>query len=132
MIFQELRAARECQAGPVSQQVPLSWMERPLEAPPRRRAEDTVDSELQRAPSLLPSDYLLDINKALLAMADIELLLNSSELSSGLYEDFSSQEDALKVGLHAFFCWMNIYFFFTSAVRRCSCLCLCAVSVREP
>lgn len=45
------------------------------------------------------SDYLVDINKVLLAMADNELLLNSSELSSGLYEDFSSQEDTLKVGL---------------------------------
>ncbi|XP_075869628.1 utrophin isoform X3 [Nelusetta ayraudi] len=42
------------------------------------------------------SDYLVDINKVLLAMADNELLLNSSELSGGLYEDFSSQEDTLK------------------------------------
>ncbi|XP_028970380.2 LOW QUALITY PROTEIN: dystrophin [Esox lucius] len=49
-----------------------------------------------RAPSLSPSDYLLDINKVLLAMADNELLLNSSELSSGLYEDFSSQDDMLR------------------------------------
>uniref|UniRef100_A0A3P9A6P6 Utrophin n=1 Tax=Esox lucius TaxID=8010 RepID=A0A3P9A6P6_ESOLU len=48
------------------------------------------------APSLSPSDYLLDINKVLLAMADNELLLNSSELSSGLYEDFSSQDDMLR------------------------------------
>ncbi|CAI5683822.1 unnamed protein product [Oreochromis niloticus] len=48
------------------------------------------------APSLTPSDYLLDINKVLLAMADNELLLNSSELSGGLYEDFSSQEDTLR------------------------------------
>lgn len=46
-----------------------------------------------------PSDYLVDINKVLLTMADNELLLNSSELSGGLYEDFSSQEDTLKVGL---------------------------------
>lgn len=44
-----------------------------------------------RAPSLSPSDYLLNINKVLLAMADNELLLNSFELSSGLYNDFSSQ-----------------------------------------
>lgn len=44
-----------------------------------------------------PSDYLVDINKVLLAMADNELLLNSSELSGGLYENFSSQEDTLKV-----------------------------------
>ncbi|XP_061603064.1 utrophin isoform X1 [Cololabis saira] len=46
--------------------------------------------------SLTPSDYLLDMNKVLLAMADNELLLNSSELSGGLYEDFSSQEDTLR------------------------------------
>ncbi|XP_056150942.1 dystrophin isoform X3 [Lampris incognitus] len=52
--------------------------------------------EHSRASSLSPSDYLLDINKVLLAMADNELLLNSSELSGGLYEDFSSQEDTLK------------------------------------
>uniref|UniRef100_A0A8C4GNV1 Utrophin n=1 Tax=Dicentrarchus labrax TaxID=13489 RepID=A0A8C4GNV1_DICLA len=52
--------------------------------------------ERSSAPSLSPSDYLLDINKVLLAMADNELLLNSSELSGGLYEDFSSQEDTLR------------------------------------
>ncbi|XP_022533278.2 utrophin isoform X1 [Astyanax mexicanus] len=46
--------------------------------------------------SVSPSAYLLDVNKGLLAMADNELLLNSSELSSGLYEDFSSQEDTLR------------------------------------
>lgn len=46
-----------------------------------------------------PSDYLVDINKVLLTMADNELLLNSCELSGGLYEDFSSQEDTLKVVL---------------------------------
>ncbi|XP_043925536.1 utrophin isoform X2 [Protopterus annectens] len=45
---------------------------------------------------LYPSDYLVEINKVLLAMADTELLLNASELNSGLYEDFSGQEDALK------------------------------------
>ncbi|KAK6295538.1 hypothetical protein J4Q44_G00347640 [Coregonus suidteri] len=32
-------------------------------------------------------------------MADNELLLNTSELSSSLYEDFSSQEDTLRVSL---------------------------------
>ncbi|XP_032398145.1 dystrophin isoform X3 [Etheostoma spectabile] len=52
--------------------------------------------ERSSTPSLSPSDYLLDINKVLLAMADNELLLNSSELSGGLYEDFSSQEDTLR------------------------------------
>lgn len=54
--------------------------------------------ERSSAASLRPCDYLLDINKVLLAMADNELLLNSSELSGGLYEDFSSQEDTLRVG----------------------------------
>ncbi|XP_053737339.1 dystrophin isoform X2 [Synchiropus splendidus] len=47
-------------------------------------------------PAFSSSDYMLDINKVLLAMADNELLLNSSELSGGLYEDFSSQEDTLR------------------------------------
>ncbi|XP_051909445.1 utrophin isoform X3 [Hippocampus zosterae] len=49
-----------------------------------------------RISSQSPSSFLLDINKVLLAMADNELLLNSSELSGGLYEDFSSQEDTLR------------------------------------
>ncbi|XP_059842070.1 utrophin-like isoform X5 [Hypanus sabinus] len=48
------------------------------------------------ASQYFPSDYLLDINKALLALADVELLLNAPELHSGKYEDFSSQEDSLK------------------------------------
>uniref|UniRef100_A0A7N6ANK1 Utrophin n=1 Tax=Anabas testudineus TaxID=64144 RepID=A0A7N6ANK1_ANATE len=52
--------------------------------------------ERSSAHSLSPSDYLLDINKVLLAMADNELLLNSSELSGGRYEDFSSQDDMLR------------------------------------
>uniref|UniRef100_A0A8C9V4T0 Utrophin n=1 Tax=Scleropages formosus TaxID=113540 RepID=A0A8C9V4T0_SCLFO len=59
---------------------------------PWRRLEKPMEKSLL----LTPSDYLLDINKALLAMADVELLLNASELCSGLYEDFSAQEDALK------------------------------------
>ncbi|KAI1897629.1 hypothetical protein AGOR_G00085230 [Albula goreensis] len=63
---------------------------------PQEEALGTVEEVKEKTPSLMPSDYLLDINKVLLAMADNELLLNSSELSSGLYEDFSSQEDALK------------------------------------
>ncbi|XP_035534199.1 dystrophin isoform X2 [Morone saxatilis] len=58
--------------------------------------EEMSSVERSSAPSLSPSDYLLDINKVLLAMADNELLLNSSELSGGLYEDFSSQEDTLR------------------------------------
>lgn len=56
--------------------------------------------ERSSTPSLSPSDYLLGINKVLLAMADNELLLNSTELSGGLYEDFSSQEDTLRVSQH--------------------------------
>ncbi|XP_037606999.1 dystrophin isoform X1 [Sebastes umbrosus] len=59
-------------------------------------AEEMSSVERSSAPSLRPCDYLLDINKVLLAMADNELLLNSSELSGGLYEDFSSQEDTLR------------------------------------
>ncbi|KAF0023578.1 hypothetical protein F2P81_024208 [Scophthalmus maximus] len=59
-------------------------------------AEEMSAVERSSAPSLSCSDYLLDINKLLLTMADNELLLNSSELSGGLYEDFSSQEDTLK------------------------------------
>lgn len=58
--------------------------------------------ERSSAPSLKPSDYLLDINKVLLAMADNELLLNSSELSGGLHEDFSTQEDTLRVGRRSY------------------------------
>lgn len=64
-------------------------------------AQEMSSVERSSAPSLSPSDYLLEINKVLLAMADNELLLNSSELSGGLYEDFSSQEDTLKVGPHS-------------------------------
>ncbi|XP_058880101.1 dystrophin-like isoform X2 [Acipenser ruthenus] len=55
-----------------------------------------VGYEAVDGPSLFASDFLLEVNKVLLAMADIELLLNSPELNSGIYKDFSSQEDALK------------------------------------
>ncbi|XP_030052433.1 utrophin isoform X2 [Microcaecilia unicolor] len=47
-------------------------------------------------PSLFPSNYIVEINKVLLAMADVELSLNAPELNSGIYEDFSTQEDSLK------------------------------------
>ncbi|KAJ3606664.1 hypothetical protein NHX12_026183, partial [Muraenolepis orangiensis] len=59
---------------------------------------DMSVSPVERVAPGVPSasDYLLDINKVLLAMADSELLLNSQELSGGLYEDFSSQEDSLR------------------------------------
>ncbi|XP_058469744.1 utrophin isoform X4 [Solea solea] len=73
-------------------------------SPPRTLTEETREPSVEEmsaverssVASVSPSDYLLDINKLLLAMADNELLLNSSELSGGLYEDFSSQEDTLK------------------------------------
>nr|XP_021548939.1 utrophin [Neomonachus schauinslandi] len=44
----------------------------------------------------LPTDYLVEINKVLLAMDDAELSLNAPELSTVVYEDFSFQEDSLK------------------------------------
>uniref|UniRef100_A0A673JTT1 Utrophin-like n=1 Tax=Sinocyclocheilus rhinocerous TaxID=307959 RepID=A0A673JTT1_9TELE len=65
-------------------------------SPPRQRSESSLSPQDERSASVSPSDYLLDINKVLLAMADNELLLNSSELSGGLFEDFSSQEDTLR------------------------------------
>ncbi|KAM7135653.1 utrophin isoform 2-T2 [Molossus nigricans] len=46
--------------------------------------------------SPLPTDYLVEINKVLLSMDDVELSLNTPELSTAVYEDFSFQEDALK------------------------------------
>ncbi|XP_053316532.1 utrophin isoform X2 [Spea bombifrons] len=47
-------------------------------------------------PSLLPSDYLVEINKVLLSMADAELLLNAQDLNCGEYENLSMQEESLK------------------------------------
>ncbi|XP_032340981.1 utrophin isoform X10 [Camelus ferus] len=44
----------------------------------------------------LPTDYLVEISKILLSMDDVELSLNTPELSSVVYEDFSFQEDSLK------------------------------------
>ncbi|XP_072499637.1 utrophin-like isoform X6 [Notamacropus eugenii] len=44
----------------------------------------------------LPTDYLVEINKVLLSMAHIELLLNSTNLSSGFSEQFSAQEESVK------------------------------------
>ncbi|XP_077206954.1 utrophin isoform X2 [Paroedura picta] len=46
--------------------------------------------------SPFPAEYLVEINKILLSMADAELLLNAPELHAGIYEDFSTQEDSLK------------------------------------
>lgn len=64
---------------------------------PLQRSESSLSPQDESSASVSPTDYLLDINKVLLAMADNELLLNSSELSGGLFEDFSSQEDTLRV-----------------------------------
>ncbi|XP_050952998.1 dystrophin isoform X7 [Labeo rohita] len=66
-----------------------------LSSPPQR-SESSLSPQDESSASVSPTDYLLDINKVLLAMADNELLLNSSELSGGLFEDFSSQEDTLR------------------------------------
>ncbi|XP_038957890.1 utrophin isoform X9 [Rattus norvegicus] len=46
--------------------------------------------------SALPADYLVEINKILLTLDDIELSLNIPELNTTVYEDFSFQEDSLK------------------------------------
>ncbi|KAM4522124.1 utrophin isoform 2-T2 [Odontesthes bonariensis] len=59
-------------------------------------SEEMPEPDLSSTLSLTPSDFLLEIHKVLLAMADNELLLNSTELCGGLYEDFSSQEDTLR------------------------------------
>lgn len=47
--------------------------------------------------SFLPSDYLVEINKVLLSIADTELLVNAPELSIGEYENFNVQEELLTV-----------------------------------
>ncbi|XP_021114944.1 utrophin isoform X4 [Heterocephalus glaber] len=46
--------------------------------------------------SSLPPNYLVEINKILLAMDGVELSLNVPELNTTVYEDFSFQEDSLK------------------------------------
>ena len=73
-------------------------------------------SPVERAAPAGPSasDYLLDINKVLLAMADSELLLNSQELSGSNYEDFSTQEDTLRVGEPAYFVHQQIAYLIIS------------------
>ncbi|XP_057617768.1 utrophin isoform X1 [Chionomys nivalis] len=48
------------------------------------------------ASSALPADYLVEINKILLTLDDIELSLNIPELNSTVCEDPSFQEDSLK------------------------------------
>ncbi|GAB1294912.1 Utrophin [Apodemus speciosus] len=46
--------------------------------------------------SALPADYLVEINKILLSLDDIELSLNIPELNTTVCKDFSFQEDSLK------------------------------------
>ncbi|XP_061667826.1 utrophin isoform X3 [Syngnathoides biaculeatus] len=84
----ELRVLRSRQLDVVSSSRMITQQIR--DVPP-----EDVESLADRGPSQSQSSYLLDVNKMLLAMADSELLLNSSELNGGLYEDFSSQEDTL-------------------------------------
>uniref|UniRef100_A0A5F8H924 Utrophin n=1 Tax=Monodelphis domestica TaxID=13616 RepID=A0A5F8H924_MONDO len=62
--------------------------------PIQQMVTDQYSSGIRSTP--LPVDYLVEINKVLLAMGDVELLLNSPELNTGIYEDFSLQEDSLK------------------------------------
>ncbi|XP_061480028.1 utrophin isoform X2 [Rhineura floridana] len=67
--------------------------ERKSQAVPQR-IQSPLSSTIRASP--FPAEYLVEINKILLAIADAELLLNAPELHSGIYEDFSTQEDALK------------------------------------
>lgn len=50
----------------------------------------------------LPTDYL-KINKVLLSMAHREVLLNFTNLSSGFSEQFSAQEESVKVIVNVIF-----------------------------
>lgn len=70
----------------------------------------------------LPTDYLVEINKVLLSMDDAELSLNAPELSTVVYEDFSFQEDSLKVNLQA--PRLNSHSYCRNKARNLS-LCFC-------
>lgn len=67
--------------------------------PIQQRRTGQLASGIKSSP--LPTDYLVEINKVLLSMDDVELSLNIPELSTAVYEDFSFQEDSLKVNLQA-------------------------------
>ncbi|KAG8123766.1 hypothetical protein E2320_019129 [Naja naja] len=58
------------------------------------RVQGSQSSMTRESP--FPAEYLVEINKILLVIADAELLLNAPELHSAIYEDFSTQEDSLK------------------------------------
>ncbi|XP_036078207.1 utrophin isoform X2 [Rousettus aegyptiacus] len=62
--------------------------------PIQQRRTGQLASGIQSSP--LPADYLVEINRVLLSMDDVELSLNVPELSTAVYEDFSFQEDSLK------------------------------------
>ncbi|XP_054018725.1 utrophin isoform X4 [Dryobates pubescens] len=68
--------------------------EQKLQATPVQQRLKSHFAEVRTLP--FSAEYLVEINKVLLAMADVELLLNAPELNIGIYEDFSTQEDALK------------------------------------
>ncbi|XP_054855344.1 utrophin isoform X2 [Eublepharis macularius] len=59
-----------------------------------QRIQGPYSSIIRTSP--FPAEYLVEINKILLAVADAELLLHAPELHAGIYEDFSTQEDSLK------------------------------------
>ncbi|XP_054554137.1 utrophin [Talpa occidentalis] len=62
--------------------------------PLRQRKTGQLASGIRSA--FLPTDYLVEINKVLLFMDDVELSLNTPELSAVVLEDFSFHEDSLK------------------------------------
>ncbi|XP_047414853.1 utrophin isoform X2 [Sciurus carolinensis] len=62
--------------------------------PIQQKKPSLLASGMRSSP--LPSDYLVEINKILLTMDDVELSLNIPELKNTVYEDFSFQEDSLK------------------------------------
>ncbi|XP_032999821.1 utrophin isoform X2 [Lacerta agilis] len=59
-----------------------------------QKIQGPLSSTMRASP--FPAEYLVEINKILLAIADAELLLNAPELHSSVYEGFSTQEDSLK------------------------------------
>ncbi|XP_069344757.1 utrophin isoform X1 [Eulemur rufifrons] len=62
--------------------------------PIQQRKTGQLSSGIRSSP--LPTDYLVEIDRILLSMDDVELSLNVPELNTATYEDFSSQEDSLK------------------------------------